>query len=126
MMPEKVRKRRRSRKTKGSVPGEAVQKVQKLQGKDTGKERSAQGREDGSCKGEEQKGEEIKERNRKKNQNKGQNRKGSQIRKLEEKKTASRKTAWWVRLSDMLLLSLKLLRKLFRIFSTQSVSSVIK
>ena len=44
----------------GQRSGEAVQKVQKLQEKDTGKERSAQGREDGSCKGEEQKGEEIK------------------------------------------------------------------
>ena len=40
--------------------GRSCPEVQKLQEKDTGKERSAQGREDGSCKGEEQKGEEIK------------------------------------------------------------------
>ena len=98
----------------GQCSGEAVQKVQKLQEKDTGKERSAQGREDGSCKGEEQKGEEIKGKKPEEESEQGSKPEGKSNKESEEKKTDSRKTAGWVRLSDMLSSFFKAVKETFQ------------
>lgn len=98
----------------GQRSGEAVQKVQKLQEKDTGKERSAQGREDGSCKGEEQKSEEIKGKKPEEESEQESKPEGRSKKESEEKETASHKTAWWVRLSDMLSSFFKAVKETFQ------------
>lgn len=94
--------------------GRSCPESSEASGKDTGKERSAQGREDGSCKGEEQKGEEIKGKKPEEESEQGSKPEGKSNKESEEKKTDSRKTAWWVRLSDMLSSFFKAVKETFQ------------